>query len=469
MPGYKNILFRADSSSTIGTGHIMRDLVLAEQFEDAGIVFATRDLPGNINHKIKEKNYQVEILESDTLEELDALIKRLDIDMIVIDHYGIDYSFEKQLKIQNSKLNIMVLDDTYEKHYCDILLNHNIYAEESRYRGMVPEHCELRCGSRYTLLRDEFRKEKKRKGRESKIQNSEFKILIAMGGADHSNINIDILKALQDLQNIHLDVVTTTANRHLYELKEYVKESSAVTLHINTDKIAKLMSGADLAIVTPSVTLNEIFYMELPFIAVKTAENQGEMYEYLRKNGLPVLDRFNPSRLKKMVEEAVRPLQCELINFSDLSPDEKKMVLQWRNHPDIRKWMFTRDEITLKEHLQYIDSLKKREDRLYFLVKKDDKAVGVIDFTNIDIKNKTAEFGIYAKPGLRGVGNILMELIIGYAFKNLGVSTLVSEVFKENGAAIKLYSRYNFNQTGIKKTDNGYVVHMELKNEDRQI
>ncbi len=55
MPGYTNILFRADSSSTIGTGHIMRDLVLAEQFEDAGIVFATRDLPGNINHKIKEK------------------------------------------------------------------------------------------------------------------------------------------------------------------------------------------------------------------------------------------------------------------------------------------------------------------------------------------------------------------------------------------------------------------------------
>ena len=51
----KNILFRADSSSTIGTGNIMRDLVLAEQFQDAHIVFATQDLPGNLNHKIKEK------------------------------------------------------------------------------------------------------------------------------------------------------------------------------------------------------------------------------------------------------------------------------------------------------------------------------------------------------------------------------------------------------------------------------
>ncbi len=28
----KNILFRADSSSTIGTGHIMRDLVLTNKY-----------------------------------------------------------------------------------------------------------------------------------------------------------------------------------------------------------------------------------------------------------------------------------------------------------------------------------------------------------------------------------------------------------------------------------------------------
>lgn len=34
----KSILFRADSSSTMGTGHIMRDLVLAQQFADAKVI-----------------------------------------------------------------------------------------------------------------------------------------------------------------------------------------------------------------------------------------------------------------------------------------------------------------------------------------------------------------------------------------------------------------------------------------------
>ena len=72
----KNILFRADSSSTIGTGHIMRDLVLAEQYPDANIIFATQDFPGNINHKIKEKGYAIELLKSNDPEELDILIKR---------------------------------------------------------------------------------------------------------------------------------------------------------------------------------------------------------------------------------------------------------------------------------------------------------------------------------------------------------------------------------------------------------
>lgn len=288
------ILFRADSSSTIGTGHIMRDLVLAGQYPNAKIVFATQEFDGNINHKIKEAGHTLEILESNSLKELIELVKKHNIGLVVIDHYGIDYKYEKKLK-KRTGVKILSVDDTYEKHHCDILLNHNIYAKERKYRDLVPKNCELRCGSKYTLLRDEFIEEKEKK---RKVKNSKVKTLfVAMGGADHSNINIKILKVLEKFHNIKVDLITTTANKNLQELKEYVKEMKWVNLHVDSNKIAKLMNRSDFAIVTPSVTLNEIYFMEIPFIAIKTAKNQDEMYRYLKKKRYETLKKFNKSKL----------------------------------------------------------------------------------------------------------------------------------------------------------------------------
>ncbi len=301
----KNILFRADSSSTIGTGHIMRDLVLASQYENANIIFATQDLAGNINERIKEAGYKVELLKSNALNEVTELVNRYNINMVVIDHYGIDHEYEKKLKEQTG-VKILSFDDTYEKHYCDILLNHNISADKKRYKGLVPKNCELRCGAKYTLLRDEFIKEKKKKKQETNRKDKT--IFLAMGGADHSHINIKILKMLKMFGNLKVNLVTTTANKNLKELKKYVKNKKWITLHINSNKIAKLMRKSDFAIVTPSVTLNEIYFMQVPFIAIKTASNQEDIYEFIKKEKYVALSRFNKNKLKSSVNKMIKKL-----------------------------------------------------------------------------------------------------------------------------------------------------------------
>lgn len=298
-----NILIRADSSSYIGTGHIMRNLVLAKKFSKDQIIFATQDLEGNINHKIIEAGYKIELLKSNDFEELNDLIKRLNIDMIIIDHYEINYNFEKKLKEQNSKLKIFVFDDTYEKHYCDILLNHNIYADEKKYINLVPKNCELRCGKKYTLLREEFLETKK----QQKIITKNVKvktIFIAMGGADHKNLNIKILKAINKVSNepITVNIVTTIANKNLEKLKKYCQNKKWINLYINSNEIANLMIKSDFAIVTPSVTVNEIYYLNIPFIAIKTAKNQIDMYKYLKKNGYYVIKELDKKIFKKYIK-----------------------------------------------------------------------------------------------------------------------------------------------------------------------
>ena len=293
-----NILFRADSSSNIGTGHIMRDLVLAKQYEEDKILFATQDLNGNINNKIFEAGYKINILKSADIEELDKLIKKLNIDLLVIDHYGIDEKQEKKLKTKNPTLKILSFDDTYEKHNCDILLNHNISADKKKYKGLVPKECELRCGSKYTLLRDEFYEAKKQKT-----------VFLAMGGADHSHLNIKILKVLEDFINIQTIVVTTNANQNLDELKKYTKDKKNIKLLVNSDKIAKLMKKSDFAIVTPSVTVNEVHFMKLPFIAIKTADNQKDIYTFLKQKKYQTLKNFNAENLKNSIKKIMDSLE----------------------------------------------------------------------------------------------------------------------------------------------------------------
>ncbi|KHG33244.1 UDP-2,4-diacetamido-2,4,6-trideoxy-beta-L-altropyranose hydrolase [Sulfurospirillum sp. MES] len=282
-------LIRADSSSTIGLGHIMRDLVLAKSFEGE-VIFACQNLEGNIIASIP---YDVKILNSNDTDELIALIKALHVNLLVIDHYGIDAPFERKVK-EATGVKILSFDDTYQTHHCDILLNHNISADKKRYKGLVPPRCELRCGILYTLIRDEFKDEKKQ------TREKIYDVFIAMGGTDASNITLDILKILP--KSLHVSVLTTSANAHLSELQNYVKDKPNIALHVNSNEVAKLLHQSRLAIVTPSVMVHEVLFMEMPFIAVKVASNQDDMFAYLQAQGYTVLEAFNDTLLKNEIQ-----------------------------------------------------------------------------------------------------------------------------------------------------------------------
>lgn len=455
----QNILFRADSSSSIGTGHTMRDLVLASQFENTNIIFAVRDLPGNINHKIHEEKYTIEVLQSNDIGELLILINKYSIDMIIIDHYGINYAFEKELK-EKTGVRIFVLDDTYEKHYCDILLNHNIYADAKRYKTLVPKNCQLRCGADYTLLRKEFIEEKKNN---ILLKKS---IFIGIGGTDTHNITQEILKIIVDLTDSPINVVTTTSNPNIPILKDFILTRNNITLHINSNHIAALMNQSFLAIISPSVILNELFYMGVPFIAIQTADNQKEMVSFLEKEKYSVIKSFDAEKLKKVTQNKI-PKDITLINFINLTMDEKKMVLTWRNHPDVKKWMYMHNNISLESHLNFIEILKDQQDKIYFVVKQKDDYLGVIDFYNITVES--CKFGLYTNPQNTtfGFGKILIEQCIQYAFEHLRIDTLRLEVFSSNKRALNIYEKFGFKETATKTVNQKEVIFMELKNENR--
>lgn len=154
-------------------------------------------------------------------------------------------------------------------------------------------------------------------------------------------------------------------------------------------------------------------------------------------------------------------MPMRLLDFTALDPNQLRLVLSWRNHPNIRRWMLSSDEISPEDHFRFVESLRQRSDKRYFLVQENGESIGVIDFTAIT--EDTAELGIYANPGMRGVGEVLMRALIDYAFLTLRVKTLIAMVFSDNERAKHLYEKFDFTETKRTNHGNRELIRMELK------
>lgn len=155
-----------------------------------------------------------------------------------------------------------------------------------------------------------------------------------------------------------------------------------------------------------------------------------------------------------------------LIPFVDMKDTEQRMVLSWRNHDTVRRWMVHHDIIALDEHLRFIQSLENRPDKAYFLVKQDDDYLGVIDFNAIT--HGSAELGIYANPDRHGVGMILMETLLDYAFRDLHLARLYAKVFSDNIRAKHLYEKFDFTETDRITSEGREMICMERTHEYRK-
>ena len=83
-----------------------------------------------------------------------------------------------------------------------------------------------------------------------------------------------------------------------------------------------------------------------------------------------------------------------LINFINLTSEESEIVRAWRNHENIRKYLFQDHAISLEEHQGFLKRLKSDCKNIFWLAKnKDGKYLGVISLYKIDRINKNAYLG----------------------------------------------------------------------------
>jgi UDP-2,4-diacetamido-2,4,6-trideoxy-beta-L-altropyranose hydrolase len=365
------VAFRVDASIRIGTGHVMRCLVLADQIRvDGGsAVFVCRAHNGHLAKQIISAGYEVILLETNTsklkttlnstagmyddwlgaswtedAEQTIAVLKEIKPTWLVVDHYAIDSKWERRLK-QACEVKIMVIDGlANRRHDCDMLLDQSYSkAKEGRWTDLVPSACRLIVGPQYALLRPEFAMARKTLKR---TDDSIKRIFVSFGGVDESNATETALDAIYEYKKCGLtvDVIVGATNPNISELKAKIKleNQEHVRLHIQPPNVAELMAGADLAISSGGTLLLEQCYLLLPSIVLSIADNQCGPARALHELGAVIYAGDFNLHNKNISKDTIRQ------HIQDLMKNKTKLN-QMREVS--RKLMFA-PEISIKNCLQ---------------------------------------------------------------------------------------------------------------------
>lgn len=324
-----SVIFRTDSSVTIGSGHVMRCLTLADVLRRRGAdcLFICSEHEGNLFGLIRDRGFAVVGLPvlsdwaSDAAQSKVSIGKTV-VDWLIVDHYSLDARWEKEMRLLCH--NLMVIDDLADRpHDCDLMLDQNYYRNQNqRYDGLIPEHCVSILGPAYVLLRQEFQVARQQlKLRDGTIQ----RILVFFGGSDPANQTQLALKALEQLQipGISVDVVVGASNPNRDSIRTLCERLSGVTYHCNVSNMAELIANADLGIGAGGSAMWERCFLGLPTITVVSADNQllttEDMAElgaidYIGKSDSIAVDDYvrviidamsNPQRLKQISDTAL--------------------------------------------------------------------------------------------------------------------------------------------------------------------
>lgn len=201
------------------------------------------------------------------------------VDWLIVDHYALDARWQQRMRA--SARRILVIDDLADRqHDADVLLDPNDFnSSPVRYAGNVPPHCRCLLGPRYALVSDAFAAVAPTVAVRQKLR----RLLIFGGGGDPANLTINALAELAGLP-LALDVVIGAANPHRAPIAARCRALKA-TLHVQTERMADLMAGADLLLGAGGTTHWERCLLGLPAVTVAVAENQQALSATLAEKG----------------------------------------------------------------------------------------------------------------------------------------------------------------------------------------
>lgn len=299
---HKIAVFRCDSSSSMGGGHVMRCLTLADALSENGwkCIFASSQETLETSIALKQSSYDL-----CQPHELGGLA-----DILIVDHYGLDISFERECRSWAKK--ILVIDDLADRqHDCDILLDQTYARDKADYSGLAPEECKFLTGVEYALLRPQFVGMREQSLQRESRKGALKRLFIFMSTLDHKQVTNKILAALNEITvNLTVDVVLADKSKNFESVKELTNISKHnIKLHAHVSNMAALMASADLAIGAGGTTSWERCCLGLPACVIELADNQKTIMKNLEAAGaiinLGKAENLSQSTIASIIESLI--------------------------------------------------------------------------------------------------------------------------------------------------------------------
>lgn len=264
----RKIYFRADASATIGYGHFIRTLALADMLKDDFdcTFFTITPSAYQIEELGKVCNY-IALNEETKFEDFINLLTGNEI--VVLDNYFFTTEYQRQIKEKGCKL--VCIDDMHDKYYvADIVINHGFVEPHQFHKA---DYTRLALGCEYALLRRSFLIK-------SACKKNKSEWIICFGGTDNYDLTstlAGILSKREDISIIHAVVGDA------YKYFDILKKIDKVIVHsrLSADEMATLFHVSESVVCSASSVCYEALACQCTIYAGYYVDNQEEFYNKL--------------------------------------------------------------------------------------------------------------------------------------------------------------------------------------------
>jgi UDP-4-amino-4,6-dideoxy-N-acetyl-beta-L-altrosamine N-acetyltransferase len=132
-----------------------------------------------------------------------------------------------------------------------------------------------------------------------------------------------------------------------------------------------------------------------------------------------------------------------------MEKNDLERVRGWRNHQDVRRYMYTQHEISSAEHHVWFERERKNCAKYLLIFEHENTPKGYLNI-NTHGGSPIADWGFYLAPNSeKGIGKKLGELTLEYIFLSLKLHKICGQALAYNEKSIGFHQRLGFRKEGL--------------------